>query len=192
VRYSRLLVLLVLDVLRQDDDRWRIVSFRNPHAPIQKVPHLSRRGGLLHEARDVREHTVQVEFLLVAGAADGRFGLTADCQDRSMVQFSIVEASDQVGRSGAARGQAYSQFAGKLGVRDRHESSHLFVPDLDEFDFVSPLQCAEHAVDAVTGITVDATNAPSMQTFDDEISDFHLKTPGWRGAMRFSRSDPAV
>ena len=52
------------------------MRFRDPHASVQEVPHLSRRGSLLHEARDVRKHAVQVEFRLVAGAADGRFGLT--------------------------------------------------------------------------------------------------------------------
>ena len=153
---------------------------------------MSRRGGLLHKARDVREHSVQVEFLLVAGAANGRLGLTADRENRGMVQLAVVQTGDQVRRSGAARGQAHSQFAGELGVRDRHEGSHFFVPDLDKFDVVRPLQRADHAVDAVARITVDAANAPSMQPFDDEITDFHLKTPDWREAMRSPRSDPAA
>lgn len=55
-----------------------------------------------------------------------------------MNQLTVVQARDQVGRSGAARGQAYSQFAGELGVCDRHEGGHFFVPDLDEFDVASP------------------------------------------------------
>ena len=192
VRHRGLLVLLVLNVLWQDDDGRRVVGFRDPHASVQKVPHLSRRRCFLHEARDVREHAVQVEFLLVAGAADGRFGLAADRENRSMIQFAVVQAGDQVGRSGAAGRQAYSQFAGELGVCDRHEGGHFLVPDLDEFDVAGPLQRADHAVDAVAWITVDAANAPSVQPFDDEITDLHLKTPDWREAMRFSRSDLAA
>ena len=149
-------------------------------------------GCLLHEASDVREHAVQIEFLLIAGAADGRLGLAADRQNRSMIQLAIVQAGDQMGRSGTACRQAHAQFASELGVRDRHEGGHLFVPDLDEFDVAGPLQRADHAVDAVARITVDAANAPSVQPFDDEITDFHLKTPDWREAMRSPRSDLAA
>jgi hypothetical protein len=106
MRDRRLHILLVLNVLRKDDDRRRVVGFRDPHASVQKVPYLSRRGGLLHETCDVREHAVQVEFLLVAGAADGRLGLTADRENRGMIQLAVVQARDQVGRSRAARGKA--------------------------------------------------------------------------------------
>jgi hypothetical protein len=69
-------------------------------------------------------------------------------------------------------------------VGDRHEGGHLFVPDLNEFDAASPLQRADHAVDAVARITVDPPNSPSVQPFNDEITDFHFKTPDWREAMR--------
>jgi hypothetical protein len=30
----------------------------------------------LYEGSDIREHAVQIEFLLIAGAADGHFSLT--------------------------------------------------------------------------------------------------------------------
>src|ERR1700733_2055554 len=108
-----------------------------------------------------------------------------------MVQLAVVKAGEQVGRPGAARRQAHSEFAGELGVRDRHEGSHFFVPDLDKFDVVRPLQRTDHAVDAVAWITVNAPDPPSMQSFNDEITDFHLKTPDLRGAMRSPRSNRA-
>jgi hypothetical protein len=107
-----------------------------------------------------------------------------------VIQFAIVQAGDEVGRSGAACGQAYSQFAGKLGVCDRHEGGHFFVPDLDEFDVAGPLQRADDAVDAVAWVTVDAANTPGVQPFDDEITDFHLKTPGLAGSDAFFSTRP--
>ena len=109
-----------------------------------------------------------------------------------VIQFAVVQARDEVGSSGAASGQANSQFAGELGVRNRHESRHFLVPDLYEFDVAGPLQCADHAVDAVAWITVDAANAPSVQPFDDEITNLHLKTPNWREALRLPQSDLAA
>jgi len=101
------------------------------------------------------------------------------------VTAEIATASE--GRAGAAGRQAYSQFAGELGVCDRHEGRHFFMPNLDELDVARPLQRADHTVDAVARITVDAANAPGVQPFDDEITDLHLKTPDWRAAMRSPR-----
>jgi hypothetical protein len=77
-------------------------------------------------------------------------------------------------------------------VGDSHESRHFFVADLNKFDLVGSLKRPDHTVDAITGITVDAPNAPSMQPLDDEITDFHLTTPDWREAMRRARSGLAV
>jgi len=121
MRDHGLTVLLVLNVLWEDDDRRCVVRLRDPHAPVQEVPHPSRRRCLLHEACDVGKHAVQIEFLLVAGATDGRL---ADCKDRSVVHLGVVQAGDQVGRSGTASGQAHSQFACKLSVCDSHEGGH--------------------------------------------------------------------
>ena len=88
--------------------------------------------------------------------------------------------------------KAHSEFAGELGVRDRHEGSHFFVPDLDKFDVARPLERADYAVDAIARMTVYAPNAPCVQPFDDEITDFYFKTPGWQEAMRSLRSDLAA
>ena len=173
---------LVLDVLWQDDDGRRVVCFRDPYATVQEMAYLGWRRGLLDEACDVREHSVQVEFLLIAGAANGRLGLAADRQNRSMIQLAVVQARDQVGCSGAARGKAPSQFVGELGVCNRHEGGHFFVPNLDELDFAGPLERADHAVDAVTRITVDAANAPSVQPSTTKSPTFisRLRTGGKR------------
>jgi hypothetical protein len=48
---------------------------------------------------------------------------------------------------------------GELGVRNRHEGGHFFVPDLDEFHVIGPLQRTNHAFDDIAWIAVDAANA---------------------------------
>jgi hypothetical protein len=58
-------------------------------------------------------------------------------------------------------------FAAELGMRDRHEGRHLFVPHLDKFDLVGPLQGSDHAIDAVSGIPVNPPDAPRVQAFNN-------------------------
>ena len=103
-----------------------------------------------------------------------------------MIQLSIIQAGDEMGGAGTPGRQAHPDFAGELGVRDGHEGRHLLVPDLDEFDLVSSLQGSDHAVDAVTGISVDTANSPGMQAFNDEIADFHGKLQSSRLSKRFT------
>jgi hypothetical protein len=55
----------------------------------------------------------------------------------------------------------------------RHESRHLFVADLNEFDRPCALQGPQHAVNAVAGVTVDPAHAPLAKAIDDKIADFH-------------------
>ena len=155
------------------------------------MPYLGRRGGFLREDRHIREHAVEVEFLLVAGASDGCFSLTANRENGRVVQFGIVQARDQVGGARAAGRQTDPDFAGELGVGDGHEGRHLLVPDLDEFDLVGTLQRSDHAVDAVAGISVDPPNSPRVQAFNNEIADFHLTASGSAG-MRCVRLDQAL
>ena len=173
----RLRVVLVLNVLGQDQDGGTVFCLGYPDASIDQMPHLSRRGGFLREDRDIRKHAVEVEFLLIAGAPDGCFGLTAYRQNWRVVQFGVVQARDQVGGARTAGGQADPDLAGEFGMGHRHEGGHLFVPDLDEFDRIGPLQRPDHAVDAIAGITVNAADTPSVQAFNDEIADFHEEAP---------------
>jgi hypothetical protein len=139
------------------------------------MPYLRRRGGFLCEEGYIREHAVEVELLLVAGSPDGRFSLSADRQNRSVVQFGVVQACDQVGSAGTARRQTDPNLTGKFGVGDRHESRHLFVADLDEVDLLGPLQRSDYAVDAVARISVYSPDSPGVQAFNNEIADFHCK-----------------
>jgi hypothetical protein len=118
--------------------------------------HTIQRGS----AQRFREHPVKIEFLLVAGASDGRLSLTANREHRHVIQFRIVQARDQVGGAGTARRQTDPDFAGKLSVAYSHEDRHLLVSDLDELDLVGPLHGSDHAVHAVVGISVNSPIAP--------------------------------
>ena len=92
------------------------MRLRDPHASVQEVPHLSRRGSLLHESRDVREHAVEIELLLIAGAPNGRFSLAAYRQHGRVIQLGIVQAGDAVGGARTAGRQTDAKFTGELGV----------------------------------------------------------------------------
>src|SRR4051794_28812712 len=84
-------------------------------------------------------------------------------------------------RAGAAGGQADSKLARELCMSDRHECRHFLVPDLDELDRIGALQRAKHAVDAVTGIAIDAAHTPLLETADEKVAHFHggfLQGPG--------------
>jgi hypothetical protein len=59
-------------------------------ASIDWMPYLGRRGGFLCEDRHIREHAVEVELWLVAGASDSCFSLSANRQNRRVVQFGVV------------------------------------------------------------------------------------------------------
>ena len=127
---------------------------------------ISGRRGLLREAGDVGEHAIEIQFLLIAGAAYGHLSLAADRQHRHMVELGVVQTGDHVGGAGPAGRKADAEFAGELGVRNGHEGRHLLVPCLDEFDFVGALQRAGYAVDAIAGIAVDARDAPDLEALD--------------------------
>jgi hypothetical protein len=64
-------------------------------------------------------------------------------------------------------------------MRHRHERRHLLVAHLHEFDGAGALQAAEHAVDAVAGISKDPPDAPLMQSVDNEITDLHGGSSGF-------------
>jgi len=65
------------------------------------------------------------------------------------------------------------------------------MPRLDELDLpLGPLQRAEHAVDAVTRVPIDASHTPLMQRLDEEITHnlghLELNKIGRCGARRWS------
>jgi hypothetical protein len=58
------------------------------------MPDLSWRGSLLRESRYIREHAIEVEFLLITCAPDGRFSLSAYRQDGRVIKLGIIQARD--------------------------------------------------------------------------------------------------
>jgi hypothetical protein len=109
-----------------------------------------------------------------------------------VIEFSIVQSGDQVGGPRTAGRQTHADLASEFGVGYGHEGRHFLVPNLDEVDCPGSLERSDHAVNAIARITVDAANSPSVQPFDDEITDFHVKTPDRRESMRLRGSDLAA
>src|SRR5690606_14217599 len=70
-----------------------------------------------------------------------------------------------------------------------HERSHFLMPRLDEADLlVGAIQRAEHAIDAIARIAIDAPNAPLIEAFDQEVTNCyrHEISPGldWKQPRR--------
>ena len=134
---------------------------------------LRRSRDLLHIFGDVHERSVEIELLLITRPADGCRALPANCEHRHVVLVRIVEAGDEVGRSGSAGGQTDAELAGELGIGDRHEGRHFLVPRLDEIDSAVMLKRTDDAVDAVAGVAEDPFDAPGLQPFDKEFCCVH-------------------
>src|SRR6185503_7336053 len=112
------------------------------------------------------------ELLLVMAAERRPRLLAGDRQHRHVIEPRIVKSGDEMRRAGPGRRDAHAELAGEFGMRRRHEGRHLFMPALDEFDFIlRPLQRTEYAVDAVAGIAVNPTDAPLVKALDEKIAD---------------------
>ena len=168
----RLLVRFLLQIVRQDDASDGALGHRNAKRAIDQVPHLPRRHSRLHELRcDVFEQILQIDFLLIRAPHRQPRGLTDDGYDWLMIELRVVQSIEKVDRAGARSRHADADLAGELRVRAGHERGHLFVAHLDEFDFAAgAIERAEHAVDPIAGIAVDAFHAPVGETSDQEIA----------------------
>ena len=158
-RFERLL----LNVLGDDDHRRAAAREREPDRAVDHVRELRRVGDLLNIFGDVGEHSVEVELLLVACAADRRLGLPANRQHRHVVELGVVEAGDQVGGAGAARCEAHAELAGEFRVGDGHERAHFLVARLDEVDSAVTLKRSDDTVDAIARVAEDPRDAPGLQ-----------------------------
>jgi len=103
----------------------------------------------------------QVDFLLVVAAQRGPLLLADDREHRLMIRLGVVQAVEQMDRAGAGSRHADADVATELCVRGGHESREFYVarPREPHF-FAHAVHRAHQAVDAVAGITVDATHAP--------------------------------
>src|SRR5207248_10256307 len=95
-----------------------------------------------------------------------------DRDDRLVVELGVVEAVQQMARSGPGRGDADADLAGELRVAARHERGHLLVARLDELGVAAcAVERAEKRVDPVAGVAVDAPYAPFAQPLEDVVGD---------------------
>ena len=158
----RLFVLFILQIVWQDDAGHRALSLRDAESAVDEMPDLPGGHRRLHKFRgNIFEEALQIDFLLIRTAHRQARRLSDDRYDRLMIELRVIEAIEKVNRSGTGSGHAHSDFSRELRVRARHERGHFFVAHLDEFDLaVDTIQRAENAIDAVTGITVDAVHAP--------------------------------
>ena len=161
-----------LQVVGQYDRGDATFSKRDAHGTIDEVPDLRGRRSLLDEcASDILEKTRKIDLLLIV-AAEGRSSLlSSDGQDRHVVETRIVKAGNQMRCARAGRRDANTKFAGKFGIGGSHEGGHFFMARLNELNLaIAPLQGAEYAVDAVSRITKNLSDAPRMEALDYEVA----------------------
>src|SRR5690606_33084014 len=104
-------------------------------------------------------------------AERGPLLLADNGQHRLMVELGVVQAVQQVNRTWPRRRQADADFAGELRMRASHECGQFLVPRLHEADAVAgPVESADDAVDAVSGIAVDPVHAPFGQALQQKIA----------------------
>jgi hypothetical protein len=165
---ARLRVRHLLDVGRHDDAGRRARRQRDADGAVDQVPRLRRRVADVDElVRDVLEQRDEVDLLLVVGAERGARLLADDRDDRLLVELRVVEAVEEMDRSGPRRGHADPEVVGELGVGGRREGGDLLVPDLDELEPVADVvEGAEQSVDAVAGVAVDALDPPVDQAVE--------------------------
>ena len=121
--------------------------------------------------RDIFEQSDKIDLLLII-TAEGSACLLPDNRDnRGMVHFRIVKSVEQMNRAGAGGGQTNTDFAGELGMPAGHECSHFLMPHLHVIHRVAgAVDRTDDAVNAVAGISVNATNAPLADSFDQKIA----------------------
>jgi len=172
VLVRRRLVFEVLQVVRQDKRGYAPFGQRDAHGAIDHMPHLRRHARLLHVgARHILEHRREIDFLLIM-RAERRARLLPDYREhRHVIHSRVIESRNQMRGTRAGCGNAHAQFAGKFGVRARHERRHFLMTCLHEFDFsFRTIEGTEYAIDAVTWITVHAPDAPLMKPLDDKVA----------------------
>jgi hypothetical protein len=166
------LVLLLLQVRRDDYSRGGAFGHSDAHGAVDEVGQLRRDGRHLHvRARDVLEQAQQIDFLLVVAAHGAAGGLTDDRHDRHVVELGVVQAVKQMDRAGPAGGQADSRLTRELGVPDGLERGHFLVPGLDELRaVVGSAERGDDAVDAVAGVAEQMLDVPLAQAFQQVVT----------------------
>ncbi len=134
-----------------------IVDVRGSHDPLV-------------EYRDVDEHFVEVDVLLVVRADQVVEGVAGDCEHRLSVALGIVEPVEQMDAAGSRRRQADAQPASEFRVAAGGKCRRLLVAHLDESDAILPgAQRFEDTVHAIAGKSEDGVHIPLDESFDEEV-----------------------
>src|SRR5437660_7353768 len=109
-----------------------------PARRIDERHDMLRAHYLLVVNRDVLEKRKQVDFVLIMRADQVVVGLTGNGENGRTVELRVVQPVEQVNRARTRGGEANAEPPRVFCVSARHESSGLFVADLDERHPVLP------------------------------------------------------
>jgi hypothetical protein len=97
--------------------------------------HVLHMRGIRHvcvEHRDIVEDAHQIDVLLCEGRNEIVILHAGDREDRSLVEFRVVQAGEKMPATRTRRAKADAEPARPLGVRACHEGCGFLVPDLNE------------------------------------------------------------
>src|SRR6185437_12121315 len=134
---------------------------------------------------DVPEDGGQVEVLERAPAEHLGGHLAGDRDDRGLVELGVVQAGEQVGRTGAGDGEAGGRAAGQLAVGAGGERGRAFVADADVGELAAFLGAAHGLGEAEVGVP-DHTEHVRHPVRDEGLDE----NVGGRARMRYERGDP--
>ncbi len=88
-----------------------------------------------------------------------------------MIHFRVIKTVEQMNRAWSGSGEANTNFTGEFVMRARHERRHLFVAYLHVLDRVTrAIDCSNDSVNAIARITIDAANAPLVDSFHQKVT----------------------
>ena len=133
--------------------RWRICARHRRHVDIV--------------ARHILEERYEIDLLLEIAAHRHPRLLPDDGHHALVVHLRIVKAIEQMDGPRPAGGKANADFAGEFGMRAGHERRHFLMPHLHIIDLVArPPNRADDPVDAIARESIDAPDAPFVQTLE--------------------------
>ncbi|MDZ7675337.1 MAG: hypothetical protein U5K30_09740 [Acidimicrobiales bacterium] len=161
----------VPDVARQGQHRHPWSRVRGVHGLFEQAGHLRRAGDGGPERRHIGEEEIVVDLLEVV-ASDLRQGnLATDRQHRSMGLGGVVEAVEEMDRTGTDRAHADPEGPGDLGLRRHREGSDLLVAHADPRDSFLPTDRVGDRVERVTDDTPHGRDTEIRQRSDDGFGD---------------------
>jgi len=102
VGYGRILVGQLLKIIGNDDAGDGSPGGRDAYCPVDEVAHLTRHAGSRDEIPgDILEQRLQIHFLLIVCADAASRLLAHDGHDGYVIHLRVIQACEQVDRSGS-------------------------------------------------------------------------------------------